>query len=240
MSKVLTIIGVSILALGLVLGIALPTLATSDVAKPQAEDFHSRIVMGKVLSVGDQQFVIKSGGEELTISVNKDTKYYKMSVPGRIVFLAQRWMEFRHRNQEGTGLRLQNLMPQLGNMDMPEPEGLKLKPLHPLGEEAKFSDIAVGDRVVVWLAGDSESLLAERVEITKVTTYASVSGTITAVAPDDKTITITTEDGKDVTLTYNEGTVLVLKGITQVETGQSAKAIYDSGNNIAKIVTVHQ
>ena len=239
MSKVLTIIGVSILALGLVLGIALPTLATSDVAKPQAEDFHSRIVMGKVLSVGDQQFVIKSGGEELTISVNKDTKYYKMSVPGRIVSLAQRWMEFRHRNQEGTGLRLQNLMPQLGNMDMPEPEGLKLKPLHPLGEEAKFSDIAVGDRVVVWLAGDSESLLAERVEITKVTTYASVSGTITDVSTDSITIK-PANDGDEITLTYNEGTVFVLKGIIQVETGQSAKAIYDSGNNIAKIVTVHQ
>jgi hypothetical protein len=225
MSKVLTIVSVSILALTLVLGVALPALAAPDAAKPRAKDFHSRIVMGKVLSIGDQQFVIKSGKEELTISVNEDTEYYKMSVPGRIISLARRWLEFRHQNR--------------GRIDIPTRESPKLSWLHPFDEEATFSDIEEGDRVVVWLAEDSESLLAERVEITKVTTYEHVSGTITAVSATDKTITITTDEDEEVTLTYNERTVFILKGIIQVDIGQSAKAVYDSDTLIAKTVTVN-
>ena len=88
------------------------------------------------------------------------------------------------------------------------------------------------------LATGANSYLAERVLIIKPTTYASVNGTISV---DGKTITITpNEDGSEVVpLSYNEGTVFILKGITQME-GQSAYVIYDSENNIAKRVVVHQ
>lgn len=43
MPKVLTIAGVSILALGLVLGVALPSLVASDVTSPWTEDMPSMI-----------------------------------------------------------------------------------------------------------------------------------------------------------------------------------------------------
>jgi len=227
MPKVLKIAGVSVLALGLVLGLTLPALA----AHPWADDSQIEVVRGKVLSVGDQQFVIQSGEEELTITVD-DTKYFKLSVPGRIVSLARHWMEFRH----------QNLISQPDDMGMPEPKSPKLKWFRPFGEEAEFSDIAVGDRVVVWLAEEENgNLLAERVLIVKPTTYASVGGSITDVSSADKTITIAPEDGSQpVILDYNEGTLFILKGLIQVEPGQSAQAIYDSDNMIAKRVVVHQ
>ena len=226
MSKVLTIVGVSILALSLVLGIALPALAAPSVPKPWAEDFPGKIVPGKVTSVDavNQQFVIQPGEEEITVKVDENTKYFKIDVPGRIRSLVRHWEEFRHRNQEGT--------------DVPASESPKLNWLRPFGEEATFSDIAVGDRVVVWLAKDSEPPLAERVLITKVTTYASVSGTITDVS--STSITITPGDGEAVTLSYNESTIFTLKGVIQVVPGQSAHAVYNSENMLAQRVTVNQ
>jgi hypothetical protein len=231
MPKVLTIVGASILALSLVLGTALPTLAAPEWAKPWAEDFQAKIVQGKVTSIDEvnQQFVIKSGEDEVTISVNEETKYYKLPVPGRIVSLARHWMEFRHQNQGEMGEQSQP-----NNSDIPAPS---LKRLRPFGEEAKFSDIAVGDKVLVWAEENSE-LVAKWVLITKVTNYASVSGTITDVS--STSITIAPEDGDPVTLSYNENTVFTLRGTIQVVTGQSARAIYDSDNLIAKRVSVPQ
>jgi len=249
MSKVLTIAGVSILALGLVLGLALPALAAPPAwARPGADDSQIMVVKGKVLSVDEEKqeyFVIQSGEQELPISVNEETKYFKLCVPGRIVALAQHWMQFRHQNQEEIGvlawhqigLRLHNQIPQPDNGNLPKLQRAKLKRLRPFGEGAEFSDIAVGDRVAVWLA-PQENNLAERVLIIKPTTYARVSGTIT-VPSQGETITIT-PDGEAVTLDYNESTVFILRGIIQVKTGQTAHAIYDSDNMIAKRVVVYQ
>ena len=262
MPKVLKIAGASILALGLILGLTLPGLATSDATPPWADDSEARIVKGKVLSVDEanQKFVIQSGEEEpLTIKVNEDTKYFKLCVPGRIVALARHWMQFRHQNQEELGapggqgmglglqnqvraralvqyqMRFQNQIPQPENVPLSEPQRAKLKWLRPFGEEAEFSDIEVGDRVVVWLAEDG---YAERVLIIKPTTYASVSGTITDIS--SSSIEIAPDDGEEVTLYYNESTVFILNGFITVEEGQYAHAIYDSDNMLAKRVVVYQ
>jgi hypothetical protein len=255
MPKVLTIAGASILALGLILGLTLPSLAAPEVAPPWFEECEIRIVKGEVLSVGDGEFDIQSGEKELTIRVDSETKYYKLCVPGRIISLTRHWMQFRHQNWEEIGafgwggmglglqnqvrnialawhqMRLQNQVFPLDNGDMPEPQWAKVKWLCPFGEESAFSDIEEGDRVVVWLAdGDN---LAERVLIIKPTTYASVSGTITDVSLS--AIEITPDDGAPVTLSYNESTVFILKGVIEVEQWQYARAIYavydsDNGN----------
>jgi len=254
----------SILALGLILGIALPGLAAPDEALPWVDDFQIRIVKGEVTYVdeADQEFDIQSGEEELTISVDENTKYYKLCVPGRIVSLARHWMQFRHQNQEEIGapgghgmglglqnqvmaralvqnqIRLQNQISQPENVPLSEPQQPKLKWLRPFGGEAEFSDIEVGDRVVVWLAdGDN---LAKRVLIIKPTTYASVSGTI-EVDLEDETITITPDDDEatEVILDYNKSTVFILRGVIEVEQWQYAHAIYDSENMLAKRVTVY-
>ncbi len=266
MSKVLKIAGVSILALGLVLGTVLPVGADSGSTSPQASDVPPKVLRGKVVSIEEnQEFVIQSGEQELPILVDEDTKYFKLCVPGRIIALARHRVELRHQNQEGIGtpaqpqtgfglqnqgraralaqhqMRHQNQIPQLDDGNLPEPKPPKLNWLRSFGQGAEFSDIEVGDRVVVQAvpSGDRDnSYVAKRVLIIKPTTYARVNGTIDAVSSEAKTITITTNDG-EVPLSYNEGTVFILKGITQME-GQSAYVIYDSENNIAKRVVVHQ
>jgi hypothetical protein len=221
MPKVLIIAGVSVLALGLVLGLALPALA----AAPWADDSQTRVVRGEVLSVGDQEFVIQSGEQELTISVDGNTKYFRLCVPGRIMALARHQIE----------LRAQDQLPLPGDVGIPRLQRAGLRLLHHLGGEAEFGDIAVGDRVVVWLA-PGENNLAQRMLIIKPTTYANVSGTITDISPS--AITIAPADGEPVTLSYNESTVFVLSGFIAVEEGQYARAIYDSDNMVAKRVTV--
>jgi hypothetical protein len=261
MSKVLTIAGVSILVLSLILGVALPGLAAPDEAPPEADD-SPRIVKGKVLEVreADLEFDIQSGEEVLTINVDENTKYYKLCVPGRIVSLARHWMQFRHQNQEEIGvpdgqgmglglqnkeralarhqMKLQNQISQPEIVPLSEPQPAKLKRLHPFGEESAFSDIEVGDRVVVWLADvEDGAYLAKMVLIIKPTTYASISGTITDVS--SSAIEITPDGDGAVTLTYNEGTVFILNGFIAVDEGQYAHAIYDSDNLIAKWVTIY-
>lgn len=222
MSKVLKIAGVSILALGLVLGIAIPVLASSS----GADDSGSDVVRGEVLSVGDQEFVIQSGDEELTIEVNEDTEYYQSCVPERIVSLAQQRIRLGEQYE----------LPPLDLEDRPLLQRARLKLLHHFGEPAEFGDIAVGDMVTVWLAeGDN---LAEVVLILTPTDYTSVSGTIEGVSSDDWTITIAPDVGGSITLNYNENTEFILKGIIQVEAGQSARVIYDSDNMLAKTVVV--
>lgn len=222
MSKVLKIAGVSVIALGLILGLTLPAVA----APAGTEDSQIEVVRGKVLTVGDQEFVIQSGDEELTIKVDEDTKYFKLCVPGRIVSLARQRVRLEQQYE---------LLP-LDEEDRPLLQRAKLKLLRHFGEKAEFSDIAEGDRVAVWLAdGDN---LAKRVLIIEPTNYARVSGTITDIS--SSAITITPDDAEAVTLDYNESTVFVLKGITQVEEGQYALAVYDSDNMVAKRVVVHQ
>jgi hypothetical protein len=221
MPKVLIIAGVSVLALGLILGLALPALA----ATPWADDSQTRVVRGKVISVDDQEFVIQSGEQELTISVYSNTKYFKLCVPGRIMALARHQVE----------LRAQDQLPPPEDVGMPRLQRARLRLLHHLGEEAEFSDIEVGDRVVVRLAPE-ENNLAQRVLIIKPTTYAHVSGTITDIP--QSAITITPADGEPVTLSYNESTEFVLNGFIAVEEGQYARAIYDSDNMVAKRVAV--
>lgn len=107
--------------------------------------------------------------------------------------------------------------------------------LRPFGEKAEFSDIEVGDRVVVWLA--SSENLARVVLIIKPVSYATVSGTITDVSSE--TIEITPEDGRPVTLRWNEETVFVLNGFIAVREGQMARAAYETEHMLAQKVAVY-
>jgi hypothetical protein len=107
--------------------------------------------------------------------------------------------------------------------------------LRPFGEKAEFSDIEVGDRVVVWLA--SSDNLARVVLIIKPVSYATVSGTITGVSSE--TIEITPEDGRPVTLRWNEETVFVLNGFIAVREGQMARAAYETEHMLAQKVAVY-
>jgi len=256
MPKVLTLAGVSVLALALVLGMAVPALAAPDSAPYWLCGSKGEVLRGDVLSIGDQEFVIQTEEGELTISVDEDTEYYQMCVPKQIAASVQQRVQLRHQNQEeiraqaghGHAWGLQNRIRariearhQVGLLNQISllkrallPELFWLRWLRFFGEEAEFGDIAVGDRVVV-LAGEDN--LAQGVLIIKPTAYANVSGTITDIS--SSVITVDSDDGPQVTLFYDEDTVFVLNGVTQVEAGQYVHITYDSVNIIVERVVVY-
>ncbi len=98
--KIWKIMVVITLAVALVLGVALPGLATSDVASTQTTNFISsanppawgekfpRIVRGEVSEIGDEFFAIQT--MEQPIYVNEGTKYFMVSAP-QIARVLHRW-----------------------------------------------------------------------------------------------------------------------------------------------------
>jgi len=258
--SVLKVAVASVLALSLVLGLALPTLADSDKPLPSTENVKASIVRGTVTEVDEANqayFKVQSGEDEIGIRVDENTRYFMLDVPGRITALAQ---QFRLRNQaefgtpeeHGLRLRLHNQVAQTETVPVVEPQparlrvqnqvaqtetvSIELQPAvrRPFGAGAGFSDIEVGDGVVVWLA-DGENL-ARWVLIVKPAARAHVGGVITGLTSE--TIEITPDDGEAVTLRYNQDTVFVLNGFTSVEKGQLARAVYDRENTLAKRVVI--
>ena len=99
-------------------------------------------------------------------------------------------------------------------------------------------DIAIGTQVVVRVVPAEDNLVAKLVIIIKPTSYGRILGTITDISPEDKTITIAPADGgDDIVLSYSERTRFILRGITELEVGQSIRAIHDE-EMIAKVVFV--
>ncbi len=248
MSKILTLTGVSILVVALVLGMAVPALAAPK-APRFIDDLEGALLRGEVVSIDDQEFIIQSDEEEITIAVDDDTRYYQMSVPGVSVQNRQR-LQVREHAGHGWGWGWQNQVRaavfahnELGLHRWAAPMGRAslfglcwLKGFCRFGGQAEFADMAVGDRVVVLV---DENSLARVVLIIKPTAYVKVSGTVTDIS--SSFITIDSDDGPQVTLFYDEDTVFVLNGADQLEEGQYVRITYESLDGKAlKIVVCPQ
>jgi len=255
--KFLKIAGVSILALSLVLGITLPVLAASDSASLQDSNILPEVLKGRVVSIDKDKkyFVIQSGEQKLTISVNDDTKYFILYTPGKLVAMVQHRMQLMQPEvQQETGviesaipMKLEALsrMPQLKNVDIVK-QHPGLKRLRFFGEEANFDDIVIGAHVAVRAVWEENSYLAKIVIIMKPTTYARVSGTISDIDESTKEITIepllssSTED-ELIILVYDSHTIFILRGTPSLQEGERVVAIYmekEDGTMLAKKVTV--
>ncbi len=250
--KVLKVAGVSVLALSLVLGLALPALAAPDGVLPEASHMPPKILMGEVVDIdkAEKIFVIQSRGEELTLSVNSDTQYLKAPIPRVVLPLARRLVGLRQQSQERLGLRrwlhpfagraglfFKALVPwgvpglvrhRLELRQQAEEEPGLIGWLRPFAEEAAFDDIAVGSQVVVRAVPAEDNPVAKLVIIIEPIGYGRVVGTITDISPEDKTLTIAPADGgTDIVLSYSERTRFILRGITELEEGQLIRAVYD-------------
>jgi len=256
MMKSWQITGVSVLAIGLFLGLASPALAAPDWAASQAHQLQpNKLLRGEVVSIDEDEafFVIKSGWWQVTVLVDDETEYFKASVPQQAVSLASRVME-QHAEGLGFGQRLRSLVAKV----LPIPQRvaavvshqLKLRPqiqervesgeqagqrlgavekLCPFVEGATFADITVGSRVVVMVVPGEDGPLAKRVSILEPTTYDRIRGTITDISSEgeDKTVTIDPfDDGSEVTLNYNEATRFVLHGATELKLDDCVGAVY--------------
>jgi len=91
-ANILKITVILILAVSLIVGVALPGVAAPDEVALQASKMSPDVLRGKVVSVGEDMFVIESGEqEEVTIAVDDNTEYFKVS-PWRLAALAGHWM----------------------------------------------------------------------------------------------------------------------------------------------------
>jgi hypothetical protein len=248
--KVWKIALVSVLALGLVLGVASPALAAPPWVSPPLEVPPSpRIIRGEVVSTADSSFVVKSAWSEVTILVDDETDYFRASKLPGVASLALRLKESTEPGPGGLSFT-QKLRRLVGGVVASVPALVKNrlelreqvreelgvgKLLSPFGEEAAFEDIEVGSWVVVWTVADGDNLVAKRVVIIEPVEYHHAVGSVSGL--DSETITIITDAGEAIVLSYNEETRIILLGSITLEVGERVRAVYD-GEDMARLVVV--
>lgn len=88
---------VSTLVAALVLGATLPVLAIPD-EPPQVEHKpQNRMLRGEVIGIDESSFTIQAGEQDIDIEVNEGTRFFKLSVPPRLI------AQFRHRISQMPG-----------------------------------------------------------------------------------------------------------------------------------------
>jgi len=227
-----------VLILGLVAGVVVPGLAAPDKPGPPQARPPLDILKGTVAGLDSAQefFVLKSGGEEVTVRVNEATRYYRVSFPAKLAEMARE--------------RLGPIMPRLKDIERQVPPPLAadgavklrleaLRKIRHFGEEAGYEDLLLGARVVVRTVAGEDEPLAKTVLILEPKTYGQVKGAISAISPQDMTLAILPDDGAaEVRLTFTDKTHFSLIGVTQVEVGQSARVIYNEGL-VARLVIIN-
>ena len=221
-----------IVIMTLVMGMALPVLADNESKSITG----LRVVQGQVMSVASDNstFVVQNGNQQpVTVLVDSNTKYF--IVPAGKVSAAINSNAVKNKtidkkvnkvgSKQSQAVEEQEITANCGN-DSNWPG--------PFGKEAQFSDIQVGDRVIAQVK--TADNLAIRVLIIKAPVIQRVKGIITAVS--DNSITITPTNGTAVTLSWNGNTRFVLKGLTSVQNGQYASAVYNKNTMTAQTVDV--
>jgi len=239
--RIWKVAGVSVLVLGLVLGLALPALAAPpDWAPPKADHVLPKLLRGEVIQVDEGKtffIIIQSHGQEVTISVDSDTQYFKVSVPRGVPALVKHQLGLVEQVQENSGLR-QQIKARL-ELRLENQEGFGLgRWLRPFGEEASFDNIAVGSGVVVRTVAGEDNPLAKLVFIVELTGCGHILGTIKDISSGDKTITVAPADGgDDVVLSYGDRTHFILRGAPGLEGGELVRVVYDE-EKMAKLVSM--
>jgi hypothetical protein len=233
MKKGLLKIGLLFTALvALIVGMALPVNANSK-ATVSTADFH--IVQGKVTNViSNTSFELMTGNQQtVTIITNESTQYY--IIPTCKVQGAVNSLNISSNNKEN-GKSLMKLtqaakIKEMKQLHIPANWRADLGWLKFLDNQAKYSDIAVNDRVIV--RADSNNL-AKQVLIIKAPVISQVRGTVSLT--DASHITVAPSSGSPITLNIVGTTRITLKGQTSI-TGY-AIAVYNNTNNNAVTINI--
>lgn len=255
-----------IILAGLIAGLALPAAAADQqpTAPPVKRGFPPNTVGGEVtaLAADRTSFTIKTmAGESVTIRVDGNTKYYKVTPPAppqnpeQLKERAQQRLETMKEKALGRldamKERIKNLPNQrgLGNkgQQAPAPQATPrptptqadmdeafLKGLPKNAAAAGFGDIAIGDHVLVRTMPNEN--LAKYVVINKRPPVARAEGAITAVSAN--TITITPAGGQPLVLNWDKDTRFTIHGATAVQVGQNATAFYNTETKKVSAVSV--
>lgn len=246
---------VSVLAIGLVLGIASPALAAPPWASsPVADPPPPKILKGEVVTKDESSFTIRSGWWETTVSVSGDTEYFKTSLLPRALLLMQHQLQQAEPDSgRGWGLRerlhlqVKKVLSALrapalvrNRLELRERVCEELGEagwLCPFVEPTTFEDVEVGNRVVAWVVTDDGDPLAKRVLIIEPTACHRILATIISIDPEAKTLTAAVEDGSEVVLNYDSDTIFILRGTTGLGAGDKVRVVYDGGD-MAKVVSM--
>jgi hypothetical protein len=229
----------------LILILALLTLIVVPVAAQGPRSSGSGVaflylVQGKVLTVSGNttaSFTIQNGNKNLTINTDSATKYFVINTGKAQSFVNN---SFSSDNQQGR---------KNGQISPPRANDLKqahipsnwrddLGWLETFDKQGHFSNIEVGDKVVVRITNDGRNL-AKQILITKAPPIRTIKGKINSVAGN--VISISVSGGPDIlSLNVTTQTIITLKGIVMVQPGQTVVAVYNSANhNNALTINVH-
>lgn len=245
-------LGVIILGVALVLGLALPGFVAADNARQgqkqeqrqkndqQAEKsvrLALHIVGGEVIAIATDgtSFEVKSGEKPaVTVNVDENTRYFQVTQPHQIPPGLEKIREEIQKRmgkgpREGKGPDIELVRPSEFAVQALN----KLDVLRKHASEAAFADIEVGQKVFALVNADN---LARDVLIIIAPAIARVHGTISAVGADS--ITITKADSTTVVLKWNADTRFVLNGAISVAVGQTANAAYNTDTMEAKVVLI--
>ena len=264
--KALKIALALILGVGLTIGTALPGLAarggSDNMDKPAPG-----IVRGSVISLGEESFVIQSGEEALTLTVNEETSYLKAALPRGLATAARQRMELKQQGQEEAGISPGCRFNSRQQVDWcRNQEGTEaVAPVTPMRLKARGRVFQAENGGI---PGPRRANLKRLHPFGEEVTFDDIAiggRVVVQVADGDNhlakkvliiepatcsrlrgtisdvspaDITIEPADGSEtVTLEYNSRTMFILRGTTRIEPGQSACAVYDSDSMVARRVT---
>ena len=222
-------IGILLIAVvSLMAGAAIPVSADAATAPAM------HTLQGKVESVAAPDFTILNGDQSQVIKTDAETRFY--IVPsGQVRDEADGRTRKDKIEEKVQGLFKKLKEEKLKDFRLPGNWRNNFGWLEIFDEEARFSDIAVGDRVVV-RARMSDNL-AKQVIIIKAPVIRSLKGTVAGVTLNSISIT-PSGGGTPVFLNVNGSTRINLKGMAIIMPGQHATAVYNSANSTALTVNI--
>lgn len=231
LKKVLKVGVLFMLLISLAVGIAVPVSADNSNSAPTG----IRILQGVVQSVASPNFTIKNG-DQTPITVNTDASTQYFIIPaGKVKNSGDDFkIDIKKEDRREAALGIAKAA-QLKNFQIPANWKSNFGWLEIFDHDAQFSDIAVGDRVIV--RAQTSTNLAKQVLIIKAPVNRSIKGVISAVTAN--TISITPNGGTTaIVMNVTPATRVMLKGITIIAAGQSATAVYNSSNNNALTINI--
>lgn len=237
-SKGVLKLGALVVLVALVMIIAIPASANGPTSSHPTPALHT--LQGSVVSITNTSdtgsFVIQSGDQQVTIVTNTSTKYYLVNM-GR----AQSYVNNKVNQDKRGGFTSSSRSAILKGFHIPANWRDNLGWLDTFNTQASFSDIQVGDRVVVRATNDGNNV-ASQILITKPPVIRTVKGTVNSVTqnPGVNPIVSITPNGSTTALALNvtSSTRIVLKGIAIIQQGQSVVAVYNSTNNNAATINI--
>ena len=230
-------IGILVLSLfTLILVAAVPGWAQSptSTASPTAPSVHT--LEGKVTAVAadNKSFIIQSGNQTaVTVVVDANTMYFMVPV-GRAIGDVKNPIQGANSLRSKPNAATPTVSPAIRPAQIPPDWKSDLSFLNLFNKQAAFSNIQVGDRVIV--RAQVTGNLAKQVLIIKAPVIQNIKGTISALT--STSITITPASGAAVTLVWDANTHFNLKGLIIVQIGQSAVATYNHNTMTAQNVNI--